>query len=143
MKFKLRALPLLLAAAFSLTAHAVQIPAPPVSEVKAYSSADGVKVWLEQIGPRKANMFLMRIGGVEHAWNMRIQRMDGLSLLDESLFKLHAKGAVQHIALVLHGDCGEVMLPGETQGRKVCYDQGLSATQDAKQFVTAYVNQRL
>ncbi|QJP07001.1 hypothetical protein [Pseudomonas multiresinivorans] len=142
MKFKLRNLPLLLAATFSLAGHAVQMPAQPAPEVKAYSGADGVKVWLEQIGPRKANMFLVRIGGVAHAWNMRIHRMDGLSLLDESLFKLHSQDR-EHIALVLRGDCGEVMLPGESNARKVCYDHQLSATQDAKQFVSAYVNQRL
>lgn len=143
MKFKLRGLPLLLATALSLAAQAVPVPAPPLPEVKAYSGADGVKVWLEQIGPRRANMFLVRIGGVDHAWNMRILRMDGLSLLDESLFKLHSQTTEQQIALVLRGDCGEVMLPGEAHGRKVCYDQELSATQDAKQFVTAYVTQRL
>ena len=102
----------------------------------------GVGRHLEQIGPRKANMFLVRIGGVAHAWNMRIHRMDGLSLLDESLFKLHSQDR-EPIALVLRGDCGEVMLPGESNTRKVCYDQQLSATQDAKQFVSAYVNQRL
>ena len=68
--------------------------------------------------------------------------MDGLSLLDESLFKLHSQDR-EPIALVLRGDCGEVMLPGESNTRKVCYDQQLSATQDAKQFVSAYVNQRL
>ncbi|MBB4866547.1 hypothetical protein HNP46_005452 [Pseudomonas nitritireducens] len=142
MKFIIKSLPLLLAAVFSLTGQATQMPVQPMPEVKAYSGADGVKVWLEQIGPRKANMFLVRIGGVDHDWNMRIQRMDGLSLLDESLFKLHAQRE-EHIALVLHGDCGEVMLPGEKDGRKVCFDQELSANQDARQFVTAYVNQRL
>lgn len=145
MRFKLRSLPLLLAAMLSVAAQAAQaaqVPGQPLPEIKAYSGAGGVKVWMEQIGPRKANMFLVRIGGVEHAWNMRIQRMDGLSLLDESLFKLHTQSQ-EHIALVLHGDCGEVMLPGEGAGRKVCYDQALSATQDARQFVTAYVNQPL
>ena len=142
MKFKLSSLPLLLAAAFALSTQAVQMPVQPAPEVKVYSGADGVKVWLEQIGPRKAGMFLVRIGGVDHAWNMRIHRMDGLSLLDESLFKLHSQDS-EHIALVLRGDCGEVMLPGESTGRKVCYDQQLSATQDAKWFVTSYVNQRL
>jgi hypothetical protein len=142
MKIITQSLPLLLAGLLSFSVQAVQMPAQPSPELKAYSNADGVKVWLEQVGPRKANMYLVRIGGVDHAWNMRIQRMDGLSLLDESMYKLHSQ-EVEHIALVLHGDCGEVMLPGETAGRKVCYDQGLSSAQDASQFVSAYVNQRL
>ncbi|WP_447755110.1 hypothetical protein [Pseudomonas nicosulfuronedens] len=142
MTFKTRGLPLFLAALLSLSAQATQMPVQPVHEVKAYSGADGVKVWLEQIGPRRANMYLVRIGGVDHAWNMRIHRMDGLSLLDESLFKLHSRRE-EAVALVLRGECGEVMLPGERSGRKVCYDQGLSETQDARQFVTAYVNQRM
>ncbi|MCP1621326.1 hypothetical protein [Pseudomonas nitroreducens] len=141
MNFKTRGLPVFLAALLSLSVQATQMPVP-VHEVKAYSGADGVKVWVEQVGPRRANMFLVRIGGVDHAWNMRIHRMDGLSLLDESLFKLHSPHE-EPVALVLHGDCGEVMLPGESAGRKVCYDQALSATQDARQFVSAYVNQRL
>ncbi|MDU4249909.1 hypothetical protein [Pseudomonas sp.] len=142
MTFKTRGLPLFLAAVLSLGAQATQMTAQPIPAVKAYSGADGVKVWVEQIGPRRANMFLVRIGGVDHAWNMRIHRMDGLSLLDESLFKLHSRRE-EPVVLVLRGECGELMLPGERSGRKVCYDQGLSSTQDAQQFVTAYVNQRL
>jgi hypothetical protein len=141
MNFKTRGLPLFLAALLSLSAQATQMPTPD-HEVKAYSGADGVKVWVEQIGPRRANMFLVRIGGVDHAWNMRIHRMDGLNLLDESLFKLHSQQE-EPVALVLRGECGEVMLPGEISGRKVCYDPELSQTQDARQFVTAYVNQRI
>ncbi|MCP1648253.1 hypothetical protein [Pseudomonas nitroreducens] len=141
MNFKVRGLPLLLAALLSLSAHAVQMPAQPAHEIKAYSGTDGVKVWLEQIGPRRANMYLLRVGGVDHAWNMRIHRMDGLSLLDESLFKLHSQRE-EPIALVLRGDCGEVMLPGERVGRRVCYDQALSTAQDPAQFVSAYLQQR-
>lgn len=55
-------------------AHAEQRPAV-AEQVKAYMGTEGVKVWTLRIGERAANEALVQVEGVDHDWNMRIQKM--------------------------------------------------------------------
>ncbi len=49
---------------------------PPVADnVVAYQGQQGIKVWTLRVGERSANEALVQIEGVDHDWNMRIQKM--------------------------------------------------------------------
>ena len=49
---------------------------PEVAEkVLAYAGEGGVKVWTLRIGARSDNQALVQVEGVDHDWNMKIQKM--------------------------------------------------------------------
>lgn len=67
----------LLVAALSLWLGQVHAEERPevADQVIAYTGAQGAKVWTLRIGERAANEALVQIEGVDHDWNMRIQKM--------------------------------------------------------------------
>lgn len=116
-------------------------PRPAVGpQVKAYSGQEGIKVWLVRVGPRAANQAIVQIGGIDHDWDMRIQKMDMQNVRDEARYSLKVDGQ-PYVALILRGSSGEVFLPGERKSYWVYYDEELSSSGNAEHFLTDYLQQ--
>lgn len=131
----------LLAMMMSVGAQAATEPRPVVGpQVKAYSGQEGIKVWLVRVGPRAANQAIVQIGGIDHDWNMKIQKMDLQSVRDESRYSLKVEGQ-PYVALILRGSSGEVFLPGEHKSYGVYFDEQLSSSGNAEHFLTDYLQQ--
>ncbi|MFK3799034.1 hypothetical protein [Pseudomonas sp. NPDC088444] len=115
---------------------------PEVAEkVMAYQGEQGVKVWTLRIGARGANEALVQVEGVDHDWNLRIQKMNVEKTAKGTRYSTEANGQ-KFVALILQDGYGELYLPGESQELNVGYSEGLSSQGDAQAFLTDYLNQK-
>lgn len=119
---------------------------PSVAEkVVAYAGEQGVKVWTLRIGERSANEALVQVEGVDHDWNMRIQKMN-VEKTDKLTRYYTTVDGQKFAALVIQGSdswsASELYLPGEAQALKIGYSQSLSEQGNAQAFLTDYLNAR-
>jgi len=119
-------------------AHAEQRPAV-AEQVKAYMGTEGVKVWTLRIGERAANEALVQVEGVDHDWNMRIQKMQVEKTAKDTRYWTTVGGNKFVVLIVQGGWGGELYLPGEPQPLPVGYSEGLSRQGDAQAFLTDYL----
>lgn len=114
---------------------------PPIGDkVMAYSGQQGLKVWTLRIGERSANQALVQIGGIDHDWDMRIQKMDVEKTAKDARYSTDVNGT-KFVVLILRGDRGELHLPGESQDLALGYDDALSREGNAEYFLTDYLQQ--
>ncbi|MFC5740050.1 hypothetical protein [Dyella tabacisoli] len=141
MKAMLRVLSLCLLVAAAGVLHA-QATRPEVGpQVRAYSGSEGLKVWVLRVGPRAANEALVQVGGVDHDWNMKIQKMVMETVREQPRYSLTIKGE-KFVALILDGEGGgELYLPGEARARHVSYQTELSEQGSPEHFLTDYLDQ--
>jgi hypothetical protein len=110
-------------------------------QVRAYSGSEGLKVWVLRVGPRTANEALVQIGGVDHDWNMKIQKMAMDVVREQPRYGLTVKGE-KFVVLILDGEGGgELYLPGESRARHVSYSADLSEQGNPEAFLTDYLEQ--
>jgi len=120
-------------------AHAEERPAV-ADNVVAYQGTQGVKVWTLRIGDRSANEALVQIEGVDHDWNMRIQKMKVEKTSKDTRYSTTVDGQ-KFVVLIVQGTWGgELYLPGEAQEMTVGYSEGLSNQGNAQAFLTDYLN---
>ncbi|WP_437879892.1 hypothetical protein [Pseudomonas sp. LRF_L74] len=117
---------------------------PPVADrVIAYAGEQGVKVWTLRIGERSANQALVQIEGIDHDWNMRIQKMDVVKTDKVTRYYTTVDGQ-KFAALVIQGSdswsASELYLPGEAQALKIGYSDSLSEQGNAQAFLTDYLS---
>ncbi|MDZ5604577.1 hypothetical protein SJI00_17540 [Pseudomonas sp. RP23018S] len=131
-------------ALLSSLAHAEDRP-PVADKVVAYAGEQGVKVWTLRIGERSANEALVQIEGVDHDWNMRIQKMQVEKTAKYTRYYTTVDGQ-KYAALVIQGSdswaASELYLPGEPNALKIGYSQGLSEQGNAQAFLTDYLNEK-
>ena len=131
-------------ALLSNVAHADERP-PVADKVVAYAGEQGVKVWTLRIGERSANEALVQVEGIDHDWNMRIQKMQVEKTAKYTRYYTTVDGQ-KYAALVIQGSDSwapsELYLPGEPNSLKVAYSQGLSEQGNAQAFLTDYLNQK-
>lgn len=119
-----------------------EAPRPEIAtSVKAYAGAEGLKVWTLRIGPRTANEALVQIGGIDHDWDMKIQKMQVERVNGSDRYWTSVAGK-KFVVLVLREGRGEVYLPGEADAHWVSYDADLSGSGNAQHFLTDYLEQR-
>lgn len=110
-------------------------------QVQAYTGAEGVKVWLARVGPRTADEALVQIGGIDHDWNMTIQKMARQEVNGQQRYSV-SLGGRKFVALILHGEGrGALYLPGSSRERPVWYSEELSAQGNPEAFLTDYLKQ--
>ncbi|MBA6118970.1 MULTISPECIES: hypothetical protein [Pseudomonas] len=114
---------------------------PPVADnVVAYQGQQGIKVWTLRVGERSANEALVQIEGVDHDWNMRIQKMSVEKTSKDTRYFTTVDGQ-RFVVLIIQGNWGgELYLPGEAQALMVGYSEGLSNQGNAQAFLTDYLN---
>lgn len=141
MKVMTRVLSLCLLLVLASFAHA-ETSRPEVGpQVRAYSGSEGLKVWVLRVGPRTANEALVQIGGVDHDWNMKIQKMAMDMVREQPRYALSVKGE-KFVALILDGEGGgELYLPGEPKAHHVSYSAELSEQGNPDAFLTDYLEQ--
>lgn len=115
---------------------------PPVAEkVMAYQGQQGVKVWTLRIGERSANEALVQVEGVDHDWNMRIQKMKVEKTARDTRYSTEVAGQ-KFVALIIQDGYGELYLPDESQELTVGYSENLSSEGNPQAFLTDYLNQK-
>ncbi|AIR89690.1 hypothetical protein [Pseudomonas cremoricolorata] len=120
-------------------AHAEERP-PVADKVVAYQGEQGVKVWTLRIGERSANEALVQIEGIDHDWNMRIQKMHVEKTSKDTRYSTTVDGQ-KFVVLIVQGMWGgELNLPGEAQALSVGYSEGLSNEGNAQAFLTDYLD---
>ena len=108
-------------------------------QVVAYMGTEGVKVWTLRIGERAANEALVQIEGVDHDWDMRIQKMQVEKTTKDTRYSTTVDGKKFVVLVVQSGWGGELYLPGEPQPMQVGYSEGLSRQGNAQAFLTDYL----
>ncbi|SDI09099.1 hypothetical protein SAMN05216588_11165 [Pseudomonas flavescens] len=112
---------------------------PPVAhDVVAYSGEQGVKVWTLRIGERSEHQALVQLEGIDHDWNLRIQKMSMEKTSSGTRYFTSVDGN-KYVVLVLQDGWGELYLPGEDQTMSISYDENLSRQGDAQAFLTDYL----
>ncbi|KAB0570228.1 hypothetical protein C9383_24270 [Pseudomonas palleroniana] len=112
---------------------------PEVAEkVLAYAGAGGVKVWTLRIGARSDNQALVQVDGVDHDWNLKIQKMTVEKTAKDTRYSTRVDGQ-KFVVLVLQQSWGELYLPGEAQALSIGYDESLSSQGNAQAFLTDYL----
>ncbi|RMQ96192.1 hypothetical protein ALP94_02606 [Pseudomonas savastanoi pv. glycinea] len=112
---------------------------PEVAEqVLAYAGEGGVKVWTLRIGASNDNQALVQLEGVDHDWNMKIQKMTVEKTSKDTRYSTTVDGQ-KFVVLVLQKGWGELYLPGESQALNVGYDEFLSSQGNAQAFLTDYL----
>ena len=112
---------------------------PEVAEkVLAYAGEGGVKVWTLRIGARSDNQALVQLEGVDHDWNMKIQKMAVEKTSKGTRYSTTVDGQ-KFVVLVLQQGWGELYLPGESQALNVGYDELLSSQGNAQAFLTDFL----
>ncbi|WP_296254915.1 MULTISPECIES: hypothetical protein [unclassified Pseudomonas] len=129
---------LLLTSAFTLADDA----RPEVADkIMAYQGEQGVKVWTLRIGARTADEALVQVEGVDHDWNLRIQKMKVEKTAKDMRYSTEVNGQ-KFVALILQDDYGELYLPDESRKLNVGYSEWLSSQGNAQAFLTDYLNQK-
>ncbi|KTT17721.1 hypothetical protein IRZ81_06635 [Pseudomonas putida] len=131
---------LLVAALTLCIGQALAEDRPDVAKnVVAYLGTEGVKVWTLRIGDRAANEALVQVEGVDHDWDMRIQKMHVEKTAKDTRYWTDVDGK-KFVVLIVQGMWGgELYLPGEAQPRQVGYSEGLSHQGNAEAFLTDYL----
>lgn len=112
---------------------------PEVAEkVLAYAGEGDLKVWTLRIGARNDNQALVQLEGVDHDWNMKIQKMTVEKTSKDTRYSTTVDGQ-KFVVLVLQKGWGELYLPGESQVLNVGYDEFLSSQGNAQAFLTDYL----
>ncbi len=117
--------------------HAAERP-PVADKVVAYSGQQGAKVWTLRIGERSANEALVQVGGIDHDWDMRIQKMSVEKTSKDTRYSTIVDGK-KFVVLVLQNGWGTLYLPNETQEIMIGYDENLSSQGNAQAFLTDYL----
>ena len=118
-------------------AHADDRP-EVADKVLAYAGESGVKVWTLRIGARSDNQALVQVEGVDHDWNLKIQKMAVEKTSKDTRYSTTVDGK-KFVVLVLQQGWGELYLPGESQESSVSYDESLSSQGNAQAFLTDYL----
>ncbi|SHL22079.1 hypothetical protein [Phytopseudomonas punonensis] len=108
------------------------------AKVVAFAGEQGIKVWTLRIGARSENQALVQLEGVDHDWDMRIQRMDVEKTSSDTRYSTQVDGK-KFVVLLVRNGWGELYLPGEAKPLMVGYDNSLSEQGNAQAFLTDYL----
>lgn len=116
---------------------------PEISRyVKAYSGQEGIKVWTLRIGPIDKNEALFQVTGIDHPWDMRIQKVKTEQGDRGTRYVAHVDGK-RFVVMSMEGNRGALHLPGSNPAKgRVDYDPSLSQEGNAEHFLTDYLKQK-
>lgn len=111
-------------------------------KVIAYHGQQGVMVWTLRIGAPEEKEALVQIEGIDHAWDLKIQKMKVEKTSRDTRYYTENKGK-KFVALIIKDRCcGEVYLPDEPQPIMVSYSDALSHEGNAQAFLTDYLQNK-
>lgn len=112
------------------------------NNVIAFDGQQGAKVWTLRIGPVSNNESLVQVEGVDHDWNLLIQKMKVEKTSKDTRYVTNVKGK-RFVALILTDkDYGELYLPNDPQPIQVRYSENLSEQGNAQAFLTDYLQKK-
>lgn len=135
--FLLCALPL---AGVAVTAHAESARPEVAKQVKAYASADGVKVSTLRYGPRERQQALIQVIDVDHAIDGKILLASTRATDKDTRYTVQLNGR-PYVLLIVSEAAGELYVPGAPKPTWVRYDAGLSAESNPEHYLTDYQEQ--
>lgn len=117
-------------------------PRPEIARyVKAYSGQEGIKVWTLRVGAVHKNEAIVQIGGIDHAWDMRIQKLRMEPSQRGTNYVATVEGK-RFVVLTMEGGWGQLYLPGSGEEKTtLIYSKTLSEQGNAEHFLTDYLKQ--
>ncbi|MCC4591664.1 hypothetical protein LL974_11000 [Xanthomonas campestris pv. cannae] len=124
------------------TTSASAEPARPevAKQVKAYASADGVKVSTLRYGPRERQQALIQVIDADSAIDGRILLASTRSTERNTRYTVHLDGR-PYVLLIVSEATGELYVPGTPKPTSVRYDADLSAQSNPEHYLTDYQEQ--
>lgn len=90
-----------------------------------------------RIGPDNNHEALLQIGGIDHAWDMKI-KVEPAGKSDRYIAQVDGK---PFVVLILTNGSAEVYLPGVKKVYSVGYSKELSEQGNSERFLTDYLQQ--
>ncbi len=110
--------------------------------VKAYKGQESVKIWTLRIGPVAKNEAIVQITGIDHPWDMRIQKMH-LEPSQQGTNYVATVDGKRFVVLTMRGSSGQLYLPGSNDPKaSFSYSENLSKEGNAEFFLTDYLEQK-
>jgi len=135
---KVVALIILLFTCMTSAVYAEQRP-EVADNVIAYKGQQGVIVWTLRVGERSANEALVQVEGIDHDWNMKIQKMQVEKTSRDTRYSVNLNGNKFTALIIKNKCCGDLYLPGEEQPTSVIYSEEVSHAGNAQAFLTDYL----
>jgi hypothetical protein len=136
---------LILLAALGMTlssfANAAEARPEIARYVKAYAGNEGVKVWTLRIGPVEKNEAIVQIAGIDHPWDMRIQKMQTEPSSRGTNYVATVDGK-RFVVLVMNESSGELYLPSTNKTVRIGYSKSLSEEGNAEHFLTDFLEKK-
>jgi DNA-binding LacI/PurR family transcriptional regulator len=133
----LSALPL---AGAAVVAHAEPARAEVAKQVKAYASADGVKVSTLRYGPREREQALIQVIDVDNAIDGKIMLASTRTTDKDTRYTVQLNGR-PYVLLIVSEAAGELYVPGAPKPTWVSYNADLSAQSNPEHYLTDYEEQ--
>ncbi|WP_244150137.1 hypothetical protein [Xanthomonas sacchari] len=131
------ALPL---AGATAVAHAEPARPEVAKQVKAYASADGVKVSTLRYGPRERQQALIQVIDADSAIDGKILLASTRTTDKDTRYTVQLDGR-PYVLLIVSEAAGELYVPGAPKPTWVSYDAGLSAQSNPEHYLTDYQEQ--
>lgn len=110
--------------------------------VKVYSGGEGVVVWVMRIGPPASREALVQIGGIDHQWDQRIQKMTlEPTAINGTKYVVISDGQRREVLTVDQGRA-ELAVPGMPEKPMLTYDKSRSEQEKPESFLTAFQEQK-
>ncbi|MET1080135.1 MAG: hypothetical protein ABWY06_19145 [Pseudomonas sp.] len=106
-------------------------------QVKAYASADGVKVWTLRYDKRETRQALVQMTDIDNDLNQKILLASTQVKGQEVSYSVQLKGQ-PYVLLILNEGTGELNVPGTGQTKRLSYSEELSTQANAEHYLTAY-----
>ncbi|WP_320200653.1 hypothetical protein RMR16_024855 (plasmid) [Agrobacterium sp. rho-13.3] len=108
--------------------------------VKAFVTADGVKVWTLRYGHREANQALLQITNVDHPLDKKILVAKTQMTGADTKYWIQLENRSFNVLVVTDGS-GDLYLPGLSRAKSIRYDDELSSQGNAEHFLTEFQDQ--
>lgn len=109
--------------------------------IKAFSGQEGITVWTLRVGAADKSEALVQITGIDHAWDMRIQKMKVEPSQRGNNYLATVDGK-RFVVLAMEGASGELYLPGKGDAQTtLVYSKTLSEQGNPEHFLTEYLQQ--
>lgn len=110
--------------------------------IKAYTGQEGIKVWTLRIGAVDKNEALVQITGIDHAWDMRIQKLKVEPSQPGNNYVATVEGK-RFVVLAMKDGSGQLYLPGKGDATtSLVYSETLTEQGNAEHFLTDYLQQK-
>ena len=110
--------------------------------INAFNGQEGITVWTLRVGATEKSEALVQITGIDHPWDMRIQKMKVEPSQGGNTYLATVDGK-RFSVLVMEGASGQLYVPGSGEAQStLTYNKDLSEQGNPEHFLTEYLQQK-